>query len=112
MNVRTIGQDEQFAFKRALSRLIEMTSSSYIEDETWSPLPASSRKWEARDTSTYETVGVDNVAVAKGHGYQRPEAPRISADHIWGVREDWAEGAHEWGKGAKVFAKRSTKSVR
>ncbi|KZP22052.1 hypothetical protein FIBSPDRAFT_739626 [Athelia psychrophila] len=40
------GQDEQFAFKRALSRLIEMTSPNYRLTAHWTPLPASLRKWE------------------------------------------------------------------
>lgn len=40
------GKDEQFAFKRALSRLLEMTSEGYARDERWVPLPDAERKWE------------------------------------------------------------------
>ncbi|PIL35939.1 hypothetical protein GSI_01599 [Ganoderma sinense ZZ0214-1] len=40
------GKDEQFAFERALSRLLEMTSESYARDEQWAPLPPDVRKWE------------------------------------------------------------------
>ncbi|KAG0707092.1 AFG1-like ATPase-domain-containing protein [Suillus ampliporus] len=40
------GQEEQFAFKRALSRLSEMTSKSYFHQERWNPLPPTARKWE------------------------------------------------------------------
>lgn len=40
------GKEEQFAYKRALSRLIEMTSATYLCEESWTPLPLASRKWE------------------------------------------------------------------
>ncbi|KAG1751352.1 AFG1-like ATPase-domain-containing protein [Suillus paluster] len=46
------GQEEQFAFKRALSRLAEMTSKSYFDQERWNPLPVTSRKWEQAMEST------------------------------------------------------------
>ncbi|TFK26508.1 hypothetical protein FA15DRAFT_654338 [Coprinopsis marcescibilis] len=41
------GQDEQFAFKRALSRIQEMSSVEYnSESYQWAPLPADQRRWE------------------------------------------------------------------
>ncbi|KAH6913882.1 AFG1-like ATPase-domain-containing protein [Coprinopsis sp. MPI-PUGE-AT-0042] len=43
------GKDEQFAFKRALSRIQEMTSETYNQqDDDWTPLPVEERKWEAK----------------------------------------------------------------
>lgn len=42
------GQEEQLAFKRTLSHLVEMTSSSYLLQEEWNPLPLTERKWERR----------------------------------------------------------------
>ncbi|KAH9858488.1 AFG1-like ATPase-domain-containing protein [Lenzites betulinus] len=138
------GKDEQFAFKRALSRLLEMTSASYARDEQWAPLPPSARKWEtsaasptpsapsrasaspsasvsrpshrrsgeyqrvaarpssdfAEEACVHETLSAQKAAVP--NPADRPPAPRLSADHVWGVREDWGERAREWGRGASV----------
>lgn len=101
------GKDEQFAYKRALSRLLEMTSSSYAAEELWTPLPASVRKWEGANTlptgakAVSSTVmgalqrereeGGDFAAEAAYSGSTstpfrtRPEAPRIREHHMWGV---------------------------
>ncbi|KAI0630434.1 AFG1-like ATPase-domain-containing protein [Trametes polyzona] len=136
------GKDEQFAFKRALSRLLEMTSESYARDETWNPLPPSARKWETPTSSSTPSAPsghhkapsqipsphepsrshdsdrvtaspsttADFAEEAAPHGAQRPHpadrppAPRLSADHIWGVREDWGDRARVWGRGASVYA--------
>ncbi|KIJ68128.1 hypothetical protein HYDPIDRAFT_165832 [Hydnomerulius pinastri MD-312] len=116
------GQEEQFAFKRALSRLIEMTSMKYTLEEHWNPLPLASRKWERKpelptllanverpaippkiSSDAYETADFANEAAYEDseRSPTRPEAPRLSSDHVWGVREDWGEKAKEWGKGAK-----------
>lgn len=122
------GKDEQFAFKRALSRLLEMTSESYVREETWAPLPVGLRKWEcsvadadpplsnasrSHTTTHWEgspgSVGssdfageASNVDISAPIG-DRPEAPRLNEAHIWGVREDWGERAKEWGQGAKAY---------
>ncbi|KAI0675380.1 AFG1-like ATPase-domain-containing protein [Trametes maxima] len=124
------GKDEQFAFKRALSRLLEMTSEGYARDEQWTPLPLSSRKWESPSPSPpavssllrptqYTTVrradpttprpssDFAEEASAPSSYAERPPAPRLSADHVWGVREDWGDRAREWGRGASVYAARS-----
>lgn len=34
----------------------------------------------------------------------QPPAPHLSADHIWGVREDWGERARDWGRDAALYA--------
>ncbi|KAI0663446.1 AFG1-like ATPase-domain-containing protein [Cubamyces menziesii] len=122
------GKDEQFAFKRALSRLLEMTSESYARDEQWAPLPPSSRKWESSSTShqpsatvkptpSQPTDPVHNTnsdfaeeasaySSSHAHATDRPPAPRLSADHIWGVREDWGPRARAWGRGASAYSNR------
>ncbi|KAH9892647.1 AFG1-like ATPase-domain-containing protein, partial [Cubamyces lactineus] len=122
------GKDEQFAFKRALSRLLEMTSEIYARDEQWAPLPPSSRKWESSSTSykspvvlkstlTQSTCQLRNTNAdfaeeasaypsSHAHPTDRPPAPRLSADHIWGVREDWGPRAQAWGRGASVYSTR------
>ncbi|KAJ9100959.1 hypothetical protein QFC19_005355 [Naganishia cerealis] len=40
------GEDERFAYKRAVSRLIEMTRSKHYAREEWIPLHESHRRWE------------------------------------------------------------------
>ncbi|KAJ9116379.1 hypothetical protein QFC22_004820 [Naganishia vaughanmartiniae] len=40
------GEDERFAYKRAVSRLIEMTRSKHYAREEWLPLHESHRRWE------------------------------------------------------------------
>ncbi|OWZ77983.1 AFG1-family ATPase [Cryptococcus neoformans Bt85] len=42
------GEDEKFAYKRAVSRLIEMTSSPSYAVEEWVPLEPTLRSWEGR----------------------------------------------------------------
>ncbi|KAI0775799.1 AFG1-like ATPase-domain-containing protein [Trametes elegans] len=120
------GKDEQFAFKRALSRLLEMTSESYARDEQWAPLPPSARKWETssalspspspphhpsddqptapRSRPSEDFAEEASAESSPAHPADRPPAPRLSADHIWGVREDWGPRAREWGRGASVHA--------
>lgn len=109
------GKDEQFAFKRALSRLVEMTSGAYGREEVWRPLPDALRKWEVMSTTPAAGVSRPSSAgPAVQRGYEdeddgdfaseaaydgggrvdlalRPEAPRLREEHVWGVREDWGE---------------------
>lgn len=105
------GKDEQFAFKRALSRLLEMTSEAYQRDELWAPLPTAMRKWErtgstggkARTPLSMQDPSVprfpshtqsDFAEEAASEGdvlagsLLRPEAPRIRAEHVWGVHDE------------------------
>ncbi|KAL5528379.1 hypothetical protein ACEPAF_7515 [Sanghuangporus sanghuang] len=44
------GEEERFAYKRAVSRLIEMTSEHYAKDNQWDPLTSNRRKWERINT--------------------------------------------------------------
>ncbi|EMD37678.1 hypothetical protein CERSUDRAFT_136414 [Gelatoporia subvermispora B] len=94
------GKDEQFAFKRALSRLLEMTSDSYAQEETWVPLPPNERKWEipadGGDGSMHQPVDApDNLSDERAkhwvneHDQVRPDAPQIRDTHVWGMSDDW-----------------------
>ena len=114
------GKEEQFAYKRALSRLREMTSKEYAVQERWMPLPAAEREWEHSSQVVVERqstrVAPKAPVTNEGSDFaeeavidrayvdprQRPEAPRLPDDHIWGVREDWGERAKAWGRGAKA----------
>ncbi|THH26758.1 hypothetical protein EUX98_g7430 [Antrodiella citrinella] len=91
------GKDEQFAFKRALSRLKEMTSEAYWREEEWSPLPSSERQWERLSVLPLP----DSDALSRGelcppapvafdsddHAHVRPEAPRVRDTHFWGMQD-------------------------
>ncbi|KAL0572696.1 hypothetical protein V5O48_009270 [Marasmius crinis-equi] len=106
------GKDEQFAFKRALSRLLEMTSSSYHRDEEWRPLPLDSRQWEKIRVTPRSKVAViyeDKPTQEADESTQVPRdlqpPPKLRDYHVWGVREDWGKRAGRWGKGAKVYEK-------
>ncbi|KAH9948963.1 AFG1-like ATPase-domain-containing protein [Amylocystis lapponica] len=125
------GKDEQFAFKRALSRLLEMTSERYAVEERWEPLPAASRKWEGVSSTSEATSashsrsqlhwtlpshshmpdGPDFASEAAHVGpmraQDRPEAPRLNTEHVWGVRDDWGPRAKTWGAGARAYESQS-----
>ncbi|WWC92798.1 uncharacterized protein L201_007757 [Kwoniella dendrophila CBS 6074] len=122
------GEDEKFAYKRAVSRLIEMTTSPTYIVEEWLPLDLESRTWEksknqttARSTQRRLATGLassvglsDDLAVEAG--YSRPDkldpeakarkAPVIKEQHMWGVVDEWGEKAGKWGKGAKAYGER------
>ncbi|KAJ7130813.1 AFG1-like ATPase-domain-containing protein, partial [Mycena crocata] len=111
------GQEEQFAFKRALSRLIEMTSPAYAHTAQWAPLSKGERTWEKGIASTRPSharsrdidsspanADEDNLSsLNPGIDPARPAAPRLKADHVWGVRDDWGKGDRPWGRGASVY---------
>lgn len=91
-----------------------MTSAAYARDEVWNPLIPSDRKWEALSvvpppytqmsamTSHSETNANENVSM------KRPLPPRLTKEHVWGVRDDWGDGAKEWGRGAKAYEKKGS----
>ncbi|TCD68056.1 hypothetical protein EIP91_011601 [Steccherinum ochraceum] len=98
------GKDEQFAFKRALSRMKEMTSEAYWLEEEWSPLPSSSRKWEefanaAAAPPSYgelanEASGQHSPARAVARTQTRPNihvrtvAPHIRETYFWRMKDE------------------------
>ncbi|KAI0314288.1 AFG1-like ATPase-domain-containing protein [Amylostereum chailletii] len=100
------GKEEQFVYKRALSRLLDMTSTKYAIEESWNPLSVKERRWEdqpaasanqapqimkyadeRRDVRNYD----DDFATEAAHAGAgtptrgRPEAPRIRSRHVWGM---------------------------
>lgn len=113
------GHDEHFAYKRALSRLLEMTSESYGRDDAWAPLPASARRCEAAPHSRGLALPAvpperSRPPVPEGDNFAkevacagpaprgaRPAAPRLREHPVWGVRKDWGARAGEWGRGSK-----------
>ncbi|KAK4688538.1 hypothetical protein P7C73_g1566, partial [Tremellales sp. Uapishka_1] len=121
------------AQKRAVSRMIEMTTSASYNQEAWIPLDISTREWERqakskpinqpfppnsyRTTSSFSTIGAQTRDkgtddFADEAGYSRPvnmgggprrNPPIIGEHHAWGVTEEWPEKVGKWGKGPKVF---------
>lgn len=109
------GEDEKFAYRRAVSRLIEMGSHSYLADHPsrWISLPKSARVWEK---SVNVTKSINKLADLEGCSddfgdeysnpggiFQRSNAPVFSNNHIWGVREDHGAGLGSWGMGSRAF---------
>ncbi|WRT69692.1 uncharacterized protein IL334_006682 [Kwoniella shivajii] len=122
------GEDEKFAYKRAVSRLVEMTTSSTYAAEDWLPLDNEARTWEASTNPTTSFkfsrprsgaslspfLGKVSDDLAVEAGYSRPgrmtpdeaqerkSAPVIKEQHMWGVADEWGEKAGHWGKGVKA----------
>lgn len=89
-----------------------MTSADYDKARKWTPLPRSLRKWEGKHVPTslsparlppLATPRADLVRtedndfaleasyrdVSASSQLERPDAPRLAQDHVWGVRDDW-----------------------
>ncbi|EIW63222.1 uncharacterized protein TRAVEDRAFT_43527 [Trametes versicolor FP-101664 SS1] len=57
----------------------------------------------ARPSSDFAEEASAHATHPHPHPTARPPAPRLRADHVWGVREDWGAQAREWGRGASVY---------
>ncbi|CAE6421108.1 unnamed protein product [Rhizoctonia solani] len=117
------GQDEKFAYARAASRLVQMTSPKYAANVVWQPLTRAQQPWHVDALPSRSSTHVQIPKFATGEqivendwaeeaSYDarrgrkgRPEPPRLSENHAWGVRDDWGKGAGEWGKAVKGKAK-------
>jgi protein AFG1 len=83
---RRAGQDERFAFRRAVSRIHEMTSVEYWSSAQHTPLP--SRPWEQR----FEAPQLPDSPTLSDEPQQpddSSEAPKFNATHFWGF-SPWA----------------------
>lgn len=123
------GQEEQFAYQRAVSRLWEMSHSSWAKTN-WKPLLEGDMKaWASIHGDSIKPKASPATAKLSGSqiGLSREEAsgdfaeeasyssvgndeqrrrqnrskgpPVLSSAHVWGVREDWGPKAGKWGKG-------------
>lgn len=133
------GQDEQFAYKRALSRIYELTSAEFLKTASHTPLPASERVWE-QDVPSSPSSG--SRAPSSDIHYSPPSAsqgeaptyteekyprgtkvdpsdpdlvvselpkPRIGSSHFWGVVETYGAKVGQWGLGPKLYAEQERK---
>ncbi|KAF9478803.1 hypothetical protein BDN70DRAFT_906536 [Pholiota conissans] len=92
-----VREEEHFAFKRAISRIMEMTSATYNRIDRWAPLPLESRKWETSlpptmfPTSAAHDTGdfAEEASYRESNiTFRRHHALQLRSEHIWGVRED------------------------
>lgn len=106
-----------------------MTSHEYANNTQWTPLANDLRKWESTSCTpqgarlssaaghsmisiTSRSDREDDFAIEAaydggvlGTRKERPNAPRLKPDHVWGVREDWGKRAGIWGQGALAHQK-------
>ncbi|KAG0145308.1 hypothetical protein CROQUDRAFT_107923 [Cronartium quercuum f. sp. fusiforme G11] len=102
------GQDEQYAFQRAVSRLYELTRSGG-SGKAWAPM-ALDGLWNKKSQPQSPPSGISS-ANKKNFGDDQGPSPRrpwISPNHIWGIAQ-WGKRAGRWGKGAKVYEKEPNK---
>jgi hypothetical protein len=117
-------EDENFAYRRAISHLYEMCGDRWWNTKEWSPLPPSQRHWEKskslEDTALQEAIkdarseapesigrsvmaeNISNNDIFK-HGAspfrtQPGPPPRFYEEHAWGVTK-WGKRAGAWGQG-------------
>ncbi|KAL1872149.1 hypothetical protein Plec18167_006752 [Paecilomyces lecythidis] len=98
-----IGEDEKFAFRRAQSRIWEMTSSRWWNKPTsewWMPLKDQNRHWESpiSKSDRYLTDASQSRTELGGESEDRPSPPSFSWVHAWGMIK-WGKKAGRWGQG-------------
>lgn len=117
------GEDERFAYKRAVSRLKEMTGSKrWVEEAHWKPLETDARPWESfeegvplsdeyylggntknssnttsepsRSTGLAQHLVEDESKYTSPFRKLRDAPPKFDAQHFWALVE--------WGPGTKI----------
>ncbi|KAK9470564.1 AFG1-like ATPase-domain-containing protein [Dipodascopsis tothii] len=106
------GEDERFAYKRAVSRIKEMTgSTAWWEDGIWMPIDISVRRWEETRTYTGSTATSEDANVYRSP-FRSPqnEPPRFSYAHfwatiVWGAGRKHHPETQRWLLGVKAYEK-------
>lgn len=104
------GEDEMFAYKRAVSRINEMTKSIRWRENSWIPLHESVKLWEISETNTInekEKFGSLASDQSVGTVSQRKDAPKFKEYNFWSMGK-WDnkkktlkdEVARKWVRGA------------
>ena len=100
-----IGQDELFAYKRAVSRLWEMCSSNWWERNNegwWTPIRPELRAWErSSERATSSESAVDPIQTDSISPFRTTSEPppKFSWVHAWGMMQ-WGKKFGKWGRGA------------
>jgi protein AFG1 len=102
------GEDEKFAFKRAVSRLKEMQSDLYLT----TPVIKERHTEVARipeisdDFASEASYATSAQKAVKDIKIKRDEKiPKFQDQHFWGMSDDWGPEAGKWGEGIKGFFK-------
>lgn len=75
------GEDEKFAYKRAVLRIKEMTGSKQWKSNTWVPIDSTMRPWEDAQNKYFSTQGgIENEDITN-----KDEAPRFGQHHFWAL---------------------------
>jgi peroxisome-assembly ATPase len=105
------GEDERFAFRRAVSRLFEMPSKRWWEGQTRLPMKelswSKSNKQGGGDTVAAKSVMDSEGMDREGRGFRHAASPFRGSNerppsfwdgHFWGVMR-WGRRAGRWGMG-------------
>ncbi|GAA5845216.1 hypothetical protein JCM3766R1_003359 [Sporobolomyces carnicolor] len=107
------GEEERFAFKRAVSRLFEMNSPEYLVTAVHTPLPSSVRSWERTHETIFSSPADASTPARHSMGEKQP-LPTGAEDKLSGVldpadlRARWPDGVP---KGEKEVNVRGDKPV-
>ncbi|GAA5827955.1 hypothetical protein JCM11251_005665 [Rhodosporidiobolus azoricus] len=92
------GEEERFAFKRAVSRVHEMSSAEYLVTSTHSPLPSNVRTWETDSSSIFSSPSATAAQPPLHAVGDKGDLPSGLEDRLSGVldpkdlRARWPEG--------------------
>ncbi|BGP21193.1 hypothetical protein JCM10295v2_000064 [Rhodotorula toruloides] len=111
------GEEERFAFKRAVSRVHEMSSAEYLVTVEHSPLPSAVRTWEQTVSTSPASLAAQAAAASASLARHTvgAKAPLPADDRLSGVldpsdlRAKWPEGMPAGVK--KVDVRRQDKPV-
>ncbi|GAA5899369.1 uncharacterized protein JCM6883_005198 [Sporobolomyces salmoneus] len=110
------GEEERFAFKRAVSRLFEMNSPEYLVTAIHTPLPSSVRTWERTHETIFSSSSSAGASTPALHSMgEKQPLPTGESDKLSGVldpadlRARWPDGMP---KGEKEVEVRKAKPVK
>ncbi|GAA5914046.1 hypothetical protein JCM6882_001832 [Rhodosporidiobolus microsporus] len=104
------GEEERFAFKRAVSRVHEMSSAEYLVTSVHSPLPSAVRTWETTTNSLFSSPSSSAPQPALHVMGDKADLPSGAEDRLSGVldpkdlRAKWPEGTPRGEKEVDVRA--------
>lgn len=74
------GEDEKFAYKRAVLRIQEMVGSKQWSKNQWVPIDESMRPWECVETTNFEPIAINRVQLDS-----KDPPTKIDLQHIWSM---------------------------
>ncbi|BGP12176.1 hypothetical protein JCM10213_004742 [Rhodosporidiobolus nylandii] len=104
------GEEERFAFKRAVSRVHEMSSAEYLVTAVHSPLPSAVRTWETSTSLSSSASPAASPSPALHSIGDKADLPSGDGERLSGVldpadlRAKWPEGTPREGREVDVRA--------